>query len=179
MTPPRKNNLRSAAYISKCVHGWWQRRLSSDLEMKKAQVLDISKSHTGDEAFPLSLSECLCRMLRCHRQLAPSHTEKLVGRTRGLALPITFVIAVTGCRELIINEVGCGCQRTSVLSHSNVQVWLLYAAMPKATPPPTPRQTTTTYPHLRSPSISTLCASQWRANTASEKQGRKSNFHPF
>lgn len=51
-------------------------------------------------------------------------SERHVGRIHGMALPGTFVTAATSSRRHLINGVGCGCQRTSVLSNSNIWVCL-------------------------------------------------------
>lgn len=62
-------------------------------------------------------------------------TERRAGRIHWVALAATFVTPVTSCRRHLIHGVGCGCQRTSVMSQSNVQV-CLFLQHP-STPPPT------------------------------------------
>lgn len=62
-------------------------------------------------------------------------TERRAGRIHRVALAATFVTPVTSCRRHLIHGVGCGCQRTSVMSQSNVQV-CLFLHHP-STPPPT------------------------------------------
>ncbi len=83
-----------------------------------------------------------------NQQLA---TEMHVGRIHGVAPPATFVTPVTSCRRHLINEVGCVCQRTWVLSHIAVSP-CPHSPSPSSLPP------THTSPHHPSPHCLPPCA---------------------
>lgn len=53
-------------------------------------------------------------------QTISAQPQRREGRIHGLALPVTSVNPVTSCREHLINGVGSGCQKMSVLSSSSV-----------------------------------------------------------
>lgn len=97
---------------------------------------------------------CQCQSIcvRCPSAAVP-HTISTQPQ-RGISGIATFVTPVTSCRRHLINGVGCGCQRTSVSSYSNIQVCLCLH------PPPTP-----TSPSVRTLSPALLIGTVWHWQT--------------
>lgn len=110
------------------------------------------------------MSKQLCSISFSANTTPVPRTDRRTGGIHATALPDPFVTPVTSCRRQLIDEVGCGCQRTTVLSRSNIQVCVCLHP-----PPTTTTITTATYPHFSPPSICTVSfPAHWDCMTLTE-----------
>lgn len=129
-------DLMTSSQSSRNLKVTWKNNVFFCSEAVRAPLFDASHHSHGCTA--------------AHNQHPAS--ERHVGRIHGMALPGTFVTAVTSSSRHLINGVGCGCQRTSVLSNSNIWVCLCRK-------PPTPTSPLHPSPHCL------LCCSLLQCDT--------------